>query len=90
MIVSPGNPLRMILEPSETTCPICPGEIGLELSERSEKNALLLCVEGTQSIQIRTKRCPECDLKVSYKDNDKYAFNFNDNLVLSHRLLERW
>ena len=91
MILQPGgNIISMELEPSEITCPICPEHYIWEYSARSQMNSILLCVEGTQSIRVKVKQCPNCKLKVSYKDSDKAVFNFNDNLIISHRLLERW
>ena len=91
MILQPGRDvIIMELDPSEITCPICPNDYILEYSARSQMNSILLCVEGTQSIRVKIKQCPNCKLKVSYKDSDKAVFNFNDNLIISHRLLERW
>ena len=90
MILLPGMRINMLLEPSEVTCPVCENKPTLICAERAEKNALLLCVESTQHIQVRVKECPQCKLKVSYKDHDKNVFNFNDNLVFSHRLLDKW
>ena len=91
MILTPGRIITMVLDPSEITCPICEeNSPNLIYAEKSQKNAILLCVEAAQRIQVRLKECPQCKLKVSYKDHDKHVFNFNDSLVISHRLLDRW
>ena len=90
MVILPGVKLQIVLDPMEVTCPICETNETLIYSERSERNALLLCVEETQIIQVRVKECPLCKLKVSYKDHEKNIFNYNDNLVFSHRLLDKW
>ncbi len=89
-VIISRSPANLILVPSELNCPICPLAPPLSKPMLKNNNALLLCVEGFDNIEIFVKKCKDCGLEVSYKDYDLNIFNFNDNLVMSHRLLDRW
>lgn len=90
-VVIEGKPTNLKLVPSEIVCPFCWDEnIPLTNPKLKRRTALLLCIDGIGSVETYTRTCPQCSAIVSYHDHGLGVFNFDNNLVLSFALLDRW
>ena len=87
-VVVPGTTVSLKLIPSESFCPFCNSPLSPKCLKR--RNALLLCLDGIGSVQTFVKTCSGCEATISYHDHELGVFNYDNNLVISFALLDRW